>query len=413
VRLACLTRQAVPVSQSDWTNQARSVANTFGITRAVTLLISPSRHTLATWGLCRPCILLPADSPSWDAPRTRMVLCHEMAHIARRDWLFQIAAELLKTLLWFSPFTWLFCARLRRESEQACDDHVLANGIEARIYAEHLVGIAATRRQIPALAGALSMARPSGLEERITVMLNPTIDRRPPTRRARLVLVAALLVVTGPAAALRVAAQDPKLSLNVELFDATGGVLPGATIALEHPDAAPRSAVTDASGHVSFDAVPPGDYTLEASVVGFKPLRTPFALRSAKDWQRAVTLQLGDLMETVSVAVPRRPASAAAAPAEPLRVGGNIKPPRKLNNVRPEYPQAMSDAGLEGLVPVEAVIGKDGSVTAVRVVSAQVHPEFARAAENAVREWKFSPTLLNGAAVEVRMTVSVRFSLTD
>ena len=79
----------------------------------------------------------------------------------------------------------------------------------------------------------------------------------------------------------------------------------------------------------------------------------------------------------------------------------------------PEYPQAMADAGLEGLVPVEAVIGKDGNVTAVRVVSAQVHPEFARAAENAVREWKFSPTLLNGAAVEVRMTVSVRFSLID
>jgi outer membrane biosynthesis protein TonB len=42
-----------------------------------------------------------------------------------------------------------------------------------------------------------------------------------------------------------------------------------------------------------------------------------------------------------------------------------------------------------------------------------MHPEFARAAENAVREWKFSPTLLNGDAVEVRMTVSVRFSLTD
>ena len=93
-------------------------------------------------------------------------------------------------------------------------------------------------------------------------------------------------------------------------------------------------------------------------------------------------------------------------------MGGNIKAPRKLNHVPPQYPQAMADAGLEGVVPVEAVIGKDGSVTAVRVVSAQVHPEFARAAENAVREWKFSPTLLNGVAVEVRMTVG-RFSPTD
>ena len=246
------------------------------------------------------------------------------------------------------------------------------------------------------------------------------LERRPSidaahARAVASALVAALLVVTGPAAGLRVAAQAGPLNLDVQLFDSSGGVLPGASIGLEQAESATRTAVTDGSGHVSFDAVPPGDYTLEASVVGFKSFRTPFTLRTGKDWQRAVTLQLGDLMETVTVAVPRRTASTAAGATapEPLRIGGNIKAPRKLTHVPPEYPQAMADAGLEGLVPVEAVIGKDGSVTAVRVVSAQVHPEFARAAENAVREWKFSPTLLNGAAVEVRMTVSVRFSLTD
>ena len=378
------------------------------------LLLTRSRDTLATWGIRRPQILLPSDALAWETARTRIVLCHELAHIARGDWPIQITADLLRTLLWFTPFTWILCSRLRRESEQACDDHVLAQGVHAHTYAEQLVGIASTRRQGPALASALSIARPSGLEERITDMLNPTLDRQPLSRRSRLALVAALLVVTAPAAALRVAAQTGPLNLDVQLFDPTGGVLPGASIALEQAQAATRSAVTDGSGHVSFDGVPPGDYTLEASVAGFKQLRTAFTLRASKDWQRAVTLQVGDLMETVNVAVPRRPAPAAgAAAAEPLRVGGNIKAPRKLNHVPPQYPQAMADAGLEGVVPVEAVIGKDGNVTAVRVVSAQVHPEFAAAAENAVREWKFSPTLLNGVAVEVRMTVSVRFSLTD
>jgi outer membrane biosynthesis protein TonB len=47
------------------------------------------------------------------------------------------------------------------------------------------------------------------------------------------------------------------------------------------------------------------------------------------------------------------------------------------------------------------------------VLGAQIHPEFARAAETAVRQWVFSPTLLNGVPVEVQMTVSVRFSLVD
>jgi protein TonB len=94
-------------------------------------------------------------------------------------------------------------------------------------------------------------------------------------------------------------------------------------------------------------------------------------------------------------------------------VGGSIKQPRKLKNVNPTYPATMSDAGLEAVVPMDALIGVDGRVVSVRVLSAQVHPEFARAAEEAVRQWVFSPTLLNNSPVEVQMTVSVRFSLED
>lgn len=73
----------------------------------------------------------------------------------------------------------------------------------------------------------------------------------------------------------------------------------------------------------------------------------------------------------------------------------------------------MRDAGREGVVPIEAIIGRDGSVTSLRVVSAQVHPDFAIAAVDAVRQWRFDPTLLNGEPVEVVMTVSVTFSLGD
>ena len=73
----------------------------------------------------------------------------------------------------------------------------------------------------------------------------------------------------------------------------------------------------------------------------------------------------------------------------------------------------MRDAGREGVVPIDAVIGTDGSVTSVRVVSAQVHPAFAIAAIDAVRQWRFTPTLLNSDAVEVVMMVSVQFNLSD
>ena len=130
------------VSAGAWTRQTRELSHTFGIRRPVALLLTRSRDTLATWGIRRPQILLPSDAPAWETARTRIVLCHELAHIARGDWPIQITADLLKTLLWFTPFTWMLCSRLRRESEQACDDHVLAQGVHAHAYAGELVGIA-------------------------------------------------------------------------------------------------------------------------------------------------------------------------------------------------------------------------------------------------------------------------------
>lgn len=63
--------------------------------------------------------------------------------------------------------------------------------------------------------------------------------------------------------------------------------------------------------------------------------------------------------------------------------------------------------------PLDAIIGRDGAVVSVRVVTAQVHPDFAQAAIDAVRQWQFTPTLLNGTPVEVVMAVTVDFELED
>ena len=71
----------------------------------------------------------------------------------------------------------------------------------------------------------------------------------------------------------------------------------------------------------------------------------------------------------------------------------------------------MQDAGFEGTVSLDALIARDGTVTSVSVLSAQVHPQLAAAAADAVRQWRFSPTLLNGRPVEVMMTVTIDFSL--
>ena len=246
-------------------------------------------------------------------------------------------------------------------------------------------------------------------------MLNPGLNRTALSRRAVVLTAALLLAVTLPIAAFRVAQSAPA-TLVGSIYDTSGAVLPAVELTLEDAKQNKSQAVTDAAGRFYFQRVAPGRYVLAASLAGFRPLRHEFELQNTRDWDRAITLQVGDLRETIHVRESRVTAprgSSQPQGAKPIRVGGNIRAPRKEVDVRPTYPVSMREAGREGLVPIEAVIGLDGTVTHVRVLSAQVHPDFAIAAVDAVRQWRFSPTLLNGTPVEVVMTVSVEFNLSD
>ena len=245
-------------------------------------------------------------------------------------------------------------------------------------------------------------------------MLNHRLDRQAPSRRIVAILGVALLIVALPIAAVR-ARQAGPAPLSGTIYDVTGGVMPGVDVTLTDANEISSVVPTNASGRFEFAPVGPGKYVLEVAVPGFRTLRQEFELRNSRDWDRAVTLQVGDLRETVMVRASRaalpQNVKSSGAPPQPLRVGGNIRAPRKVRDVRPTYPAAMRAAGLTGVVPVEAIIGVDGTVTSVRVLSAQVHPDFAIAAVDAVRGWRFTPTLLNGEPVEVVMTVSVGFDL--
>jgi TonB family protein len=103
------------------------------------------------------------------------------------------------------------------------------------------------------------------------------------------------------------------------------------------------------------------------------------------------------------------PVSATIGAANRLRVGGPIKAPRKLVDVKPVYPADAQAAGIEGVVILDIVIGEDGSVIEARVIRSI--PELDQAAIDAVNQWQFEPTLLNGEPVELEMNVTVNFTL--
>lgn len=98
-----------------------------------------------------------------------------------------------------------------------------------------------------------------------------------------------------------------------------------------------------------------------------------------------------------------------APPADPPRVGGDIKEPRKVHDVLPVYPPIARAARAEGTVILEAVIARDGSVRDLTILRSV--PLLDDAAIAAVKQWRYTPPTLNGVPIDVRMTVTVRFAL--
>jgi protein TonB len=110
-------------------------------------------------------------------------------------------------------------------------------------------------------------------------------------------------------------------------------------------------------------------------------------------------------------ATPPPPPPPPTVPKGPVRVGGQIKEPSKVRNVPPSYPDIAKQARVQGVVVLEAVISPSGEVTNVRVLRGA--PLLNDAAADAVRQWRYTPTLLNGQPVSVVMTVTVNFRLGD
>ena len=98
-------------------------------------------------------------------------------------------------------------------------------------------------------------------------------------------------------------------------------------------------------------------------------------------------------------------------PGAPVRMGGNIQQPTRIKHVPPVYPAIAQSARIQGDVILEATIGTDGRVSSVRVLRSI--PLLDQAALDAVRQWEFTPTLLNGQAAAIIMSVTVNFRLTN
>lgn len=203
VHLERLWRSAT-IADCAWNDDLKPACQKFGLNPStVELRQSKQVSSPMVWGVRHTKILLPASSPS--SSTRRLMLFHELHHVARHDPLLNLVSQSCLLIHWPNPLAWLTSKRLRVSQEQTCDDHVLTLSHRpgsAEEYADLLVQLARTPKAAttPYLEpiGALSMtSRPSTLRRRITSILDKTMKRQQP-RKKEFILV---LVVQSLAAA--------------------------------------------------------------------------------------------------------------------------------------------------------------------------------------------------------------------
>jgi TonB family protein len=251
-------------------------------------------------------------------------------------------------------------------------------------------------------------------------------------------------------------------TLSGVVMDPNGAVVPNAPVTLVNTDtkATISTIATDAIGRYKFENIQPGTYSVMVGAPGFKRETQTGIHVAAGEAHNGGTifLQLGDVSASISVVgsrtapvIPTGPignslgdvtalAPKAAAPIgipldrnaergqfvgqfllprdaptgaeRPIKVGGNVVAANLVNPIKPVYPPELQRQGVQGTVRLEAIISKDGLAAGLRVIDSP-DPALTQAALDAVKQWRYKPTVLNGENVEVRTTIDVNFSLTN
>jgi TonB family protein len=304
------------------------------------------------------------------------------------------------------------------------------------------------------------MAQPPHLERRFIAMLNPSINRTPVNRVAVIVTCFLALLVTiplaavqareeikppliasppaapGPVSVVKVAAPTAATSaprktaakpapaqglgsLSGAVSDWTGAVIPGVRLTIFSRTVNGNSVTetevetrpSDQTGAFNFPALTPGQYSLIAELPGFSTYRSVLQIELGQTLKEKVTLSVGGVTQRVVVTAVGQP-KPASFPGTPqrIRVGGNVIAANLISQVKPFYPQSARDAGIEGIVHLQGLIGTDGTLIGLSPLNF-INADLMNAAMDAVRQWRYKPTLLNNEPVQVLTTIDVEFKL--
>jgi protein TonB len=419
-----------------------------------------------TFGFRHPVVLLPEMIRGQSEQIQYVVLCHELFHVRRRDWLWVVAEEVVKSVLWFNPAVLWLIARVRQAREELVDELTVLATSQRRAYLEALLVFADTPVQTPAAA----FARRPHLFRRMVLISKETVM----SSRRILVSVATMtaLVAVGvwsavtvfpltetvfaqgragaPAPLAAIADQAaagplerqarpitpenpiPRRTFSVlpqnPSVDASGVVVVSVRVVVDRQGRVAEARNTGGArggrGATPEPVAPPGEAFAAAAIDAVRQWQYDPPADGPLAFDVTFAFMPGSqprLMAHGLPAVVAAPAGAIPAPPPPppppgwaagaVRVGAGIRMPVKTKHVAPEYPPIAQSANVTGVVILEVLIGADGRVQDTRVLRSI--PLLDQAAVDAVKQWEFTPTLLNGSPVPVIMTATVQFTLSN
>jgi TonB family protein len=420
------------------------------------IFLSAQIDTPVTFGWKKPVVLFPESFAEMAEALQRPIACHELLHVARRDWLFIVLEEILRSLFWFHPAIWWVLSRIHLSREQVVDGEVLRVTGERGPYLESLLHIASLRGR-PAAVPAPLLLKERHLVQRVTLMLKESKMTKSRVISS-LAAIAALLLATGTFAAVWFPLNAPPAPAKPAAAAPAAPVFKDAApIAAVRKDATParqepvRVGAKVQEGKLIYKVNPvypeiaraariEGTVLLEVvvdelgsvaslRVLNGTPMLDQAAIDAVKQWRYSQTLlngqpvrvattvsiifSLGGFVEPTVMPLPAPPApppSGQEKKVEPIRVGGNVQETKLIKRVDPVYPELAKRARVEQVVMLEVTADETGAVSNVRVIKG--HPVLDQAAVDAVRQWIYQPTYLNGNPVPVVATVTVIFSLT-
>jgi len=326
----------------------------------------------ATFGLISPAVILPGSFPGMSEACREAVVCHELLHVRRRDWAAMIVEEIIRSIYWFHPAVWWLLGRIHLAREQSVDHQVVRLTGSRQPYLDSLLEIARSRGRPRAVPATLFL-REQHLVQRVALLIKEVSMNR---LRLTVSVAGIALLLAGT---VRLAAGWFPLTGEPEVVQQQPAI----------PKDLPH--VPDSVG-ISRQASPAPDVKLAANTHA-----APIPENSLK----------ADVPE--SGEHPADNAQAAPSRREPIKVGGNVQESKLIKRVEPIYPELALRNRVAGRVILTVTVDEEGNVSDIRI--SQGHPLLSEAAVTAVRQWQYSPTLLNGEPVPVITTVTVIFAI--